>query len=203
MITIFLSLFLSKLFYFFCLKSHITIQTFCGGLADDTLCQGVLNYTIKPLVEAGVVANVYAIDAESKDGTGWAVAAACGAVVLQRATIAPELGASKGKGDAMWRALLATSPGSGENEIIAFLDGDTGDPTPAHLIGIVGPLIMNDEIQMIRGMFERPFKGNYGDVRPHGMFLIYHASIHRRARHSSRELYRFLEPLRSQSRICT
>ena len=134
----------------------------------------MLNQTIKPLIEAGIVTKVYAIDAESKDGTG-TVAAACGATVLQRATIAPELGSSKGKGDAMWRALLTTSPGGGDNEIIAFLDGDTGDPTPAHLIGIIGPLIMNDEIQMVRGMFERPFKGGDGHVRPNGMFLISHA----------------------------
>ena len=137
----------------------------------------MLNKTIKPLVEAGIVTKVYAIDAESKDGTG-AVAALCGAFVLQRAEIAPELGASKGKGDAMWRALLATSPGGSADEIVAFLDGDTGDPTPAHLIGIIGPLIMNDHIQMVRGMFQRPFQSNKGDVRPHGTCPPSGASSH-------------------------
>ena len=76
----------------------------------------------------------------------------------------------------MWRALLATSPGSSGNEIIAFLDGDTGDPTPAHLIGIIGPLIMNDETQMVRGMFERPFQGKDGNVRPNGEFLVNNVS---------------------------
>ena len=115
------------------------------------------------------MSKVYAIDAASRDGTG-AVAAACGATVLQRANIAPELGSSKGKGDAMWRALLATPSDGGGDEIVAFLDGDTRDPTPAHLIGIIGPLIMNDNIQMVRGMFERPFQGNNGDIRPNGMF---------------------------------
>ncbi len=76
----------------------------------------------------------------------------------------------------MWRALLATSPESSGDEIIAFLDGDTGDPTPAHLIGIIGPLIMSDEIQMVRGMFERPFQGSGGDVRPNGEFLANNVS---------------------------
>lgn len=57
----------------------------------------------------------------------------------------------------MWRALLVTSIDSNGDEIVAFLDGDTGDPTLVHLIGIIGPLIMNENIQMVRGMFERPF----------------------------------------------
>ena len=161
---IYLSLFCSS-------RDYLTVQNPTQGFANRRLRQGVLNQTIKPLVEAGIVTKVYAIDAESRDGTG-AVAAACGANVLQCAEIAPELGTSKGKGDAMWRALLATSPGSSADEIVAFLDGDTGDPTPAHLIGIIGPLIMNNGIQMVRGMFERPFQGSNGDVRPHGMFLI-------------------------------
>jgi len=56
---------------------------------------GVLNETVKPLVDGHVVHSVFAIDANSIDNTG-AVAAANGAHVLQRAEIAPELGKSLG-----------------------------------------------------------------------------------------------------------
>ncbi len=56
---------------------------------------GVLNETVKPLVDGHVVHSVIAIDANSIDNTG-AVAAANGAHVLQRAEIAPELGRSLG-----------------------------------------------------------------------------------------------------------
>ena len=123
---------------------------------------GVINSTVKPLVNAGIVSKVYAIDAQSKDGTG-AVASQNGATVLQRAGIASEYGPSQGKGDAMWRGLFATHETSSANEIVAFLDGDTGDPSPAHLIGIIGPLIMNDDFHMVRGFFERPFKSPSGE----------------------------------------
>lgn len=125
----------------------------------DTIA-GVLQDTVKPFVAAGIVSSVVAIDANSKDNTRL-VAAAHGATVIQRATIAPELGPSLGKGDALWRALQVT-----DGEIVAFLDGDTLDPHPAHLLGIIGPLIMEKEIAMVRGCFDRPFKQPNGEVRP-------------------------------------
>lgn len=124
----------------------------------DTIA-GVLLQTVKPLTTAGIVSSVIAIDNRSIDNTG-AVAAAHGATVLQRAEIASELGPSQGKGDAMWRALQATG-----GDIVAFLDGDTADPNPAHLLGILGPLIMDKKIQMVKGCFDRPFKQPNGEYR--------------------------------------
>ena len=122
---------------------------------------GVLQAAIEPCVRAGVVSSVFAVDADSKDGTA-TVAARNGATVIQRAHIAPELGPSLGKGDGMWRALQVT-----DGDIIAFLDGDTSDPNPAHLIGIIGPLILDRQIHMVRGCFDRPFKQPNGEIRPH------------------------------------
>lgn len=122
---------------------------------------GVLDVTVAPLVEAGIVKNVVVIDAASADGTG-EVAAKHGARVVQRKDIATELGPSLGKGDALWRALQVT-----DGDIIAFLDGDTGDPNPAHLMGIIAPLILDQEIQMVRACFDRPFKGTNGETKPH------------------------------------
>ena len=126
----------------------------------DTIASIVLE-TINPLRLAGIVSSVVAIDNKSVDNTG-AVAAAHGASVLQRGDIAPELGPSQGKGDAMWRALQVT-----DGDIVAFLDGDTADPNPAHLLGILGPLIVDEDIQMVRGCFDRPFKQPNGENRPH------------------------------------
>ena len=122
---------------------------------------GIILETIEPLKSAGIVSSIIAIDNKSVDNTG-AVAAAHGAFVVQRAEIASELGPSQGKGDAMWRALQVT-----DGDIVAFLDGDTADPSPAHLLGILGPLIMDENIQMVRGCFDRPFKQPNGEHRPH------------------------------------
>lgn len=122
---------------------------------------GVLAIAVEPCVTAGIVASVFAIDADSTDGTK-EIAKKHGATVIQRALISPELGPSLGKGDGMWRALQVT-----DGDIVAFLDGDTSDPDPAHLIGILGPLILDFEVQMVRGCFDRPFKQPNGEIRPH------------------------------------
>lgn len=48
----------------------------------------------------------------------------------------------------------------------AFLDGDTCDPDPAHLLGILGPLLLHDAIHMVRASFDRPFKSAEGHSMP-------------------------------------
>lgn len=111
---------------------------------------GVLDETVAPLVEAGVVAEVVVVDAGSVDGTA-EVAAAHGARVVQQDDLRADAGPCLGKGDAMWRALGATG-----GDVVAFLDGDTADPTPAHLAGILGPLLTDPDVAMVRGCFDRP-----------------------------------------------
>ena len=119
---------------------------------------GVIRDTVGPLITAGIVSSTVVIDANSEDGTG-EIAARHGVRVIQRADIAPELGPSLGKGDALWRGLKAT-----DGQIVAFLDGDTGDPNPAHLLGILGPLLLDETVQMVRGCFDRPFRSPTGDI---------------------------------------
>jgi glucosyl-3-phosphoglycerate synthase len=111
----------------------------------------ILERAVGPARQAGLVDDVVVVDAASRDGTA-GVAAAHGARVLQQDSLVPELGLAAGKGDAMWRALQATT-----GEIVCFMDGDTADPDPAHLLGLLGPLLLEDSIQMVRGAFERPF----------------------------------------------
>ena len=57
-----------------------------------------------------------------------------------------------GKGDAMHHGLLHTS-----GELVAFLDTDTEDFTPAFVTGLLGPLLMHD-VEFVKGHFRRPYK---------------------------------------------
>jgi glucosyl-3-phosphoglycerate synthase len=120
----------------------------------------VLERAIAPHVRDGLVDEVVVVDAGSRDGTA-AIAAAHGVRVVQQDDIAPELGPALGKGDAMWRALQVTG-----GELVCFMDGDTVDPDPAHLRGLLGPLLCEPQISFVKGAFERPFAS--GDTRlPH------------------------------------
>lgn len=144
-------------------QKQLSITVIIPGKEVASTIRGVITKTVLPFVEAKIVSRLVVIDAASKDGTGMVAATAHSCVeVIQRVDIAPEFGNSRGKGDALWRALLAT-----DGDVVAFLDGDTGDPSPNHLVGILGPLVCYDDIYMVRACFDRPFKSESGDVRPH------------------------------------
>ena len=121
---------------------------------------GVIGRTVHPFAEAGLIDDCVVVDAASADGTAERAAAA-GARVLQQDELLPDFGPALGKGDAMWRALAAT-----EGELVCFLDGDTADPDPRHLQGLVGPLLCDRSLALVKGTFDRPLRTGGGEL-PH------------------------------------
>jgi glucosyl-3-phosphoglycerate synthase len=115
----------------------------------DTI-QAVLRETVAPLIDRGLVDELVVVDAGSRDGTA-ELAAAGGARVLQQDELAAQLGPALGKGDAMWRALQATG-----GDLVCFLDGDTADPHADHLQGLLGPLLADPTVALVKGAFDRP-----------------------------------------------
>ncbi len=117
----------------------------------------VVRGTVSPLAELGLVDELVVIDAGSTDGTA-AIAAAAGARVIQQDEVLTERGPALGKGDAMWRSLSVTS-----GDVVCFLDGDTSDPEPSHLSGLLGPILTDAAVQLVKGAFDRPLQ--VGDRR--------------------------------------
>ena len=92
----------------------------------------VIEVALAPALTAGIVDELVVVDAASTDGSG-EIARAAGARVAQQDEIASALGPALGKGDAMWRAMQITG-----GDVVCFMDGDTCDPDPAHLLGLLG-----------------------------------------------------------------
>ena len=80
----------------------------------DTI--GAIVDRIHPLRKVGLIDRILVVDSASADGTA-AVATAAGAEVVQEDHLLSDHGVSRGKGDAMWRALSAV-----ESEIVVFLE---------------------------------------------------------------------------------
>jgi glycosyltransferase involved in cell wall biosynthesis len=111
---------------------------------------GPILAAIAPLQAAGLLDELVVVDADSADGTA-AVARDHGANVLSESALRPELGLARGKGDAMWRAVGATSA-----ELIVFLDADTTDFVPDFLTGLLGPALLDPTVGLVKGTFRRP-----------------------------------------------
>jgi glucosyl-3-phosphoglycerate synthase len=115
--------------------------------------------TIGPIVrdlvslrERNVIDQVVVVDASSADGTG-RIAAAEGAEVHVQSDLLPEFGPCNGKGDAMWRALTVL-----RGDVVLFVDADSEDFGPHFACGMLGPLLLDDGIEYVKGFYRRPFK---------------------------------------------
>ncbi|MGA5132735.1 glucosyl-3-phosphoglycerate synthase [Streptomyces blastmyceticus] len=98
-----------------------------------------------PLVDELVV-----LDSGSTDRTAEAAAAA-GARVVHRDSVLPRLPALPGKGEVLWRSLLATS-----GDVVCFVDADLRDFSADFVTGIVGPLLTDPGVQFVKAMYDRP-----------------------------------------------
>jgi glycosyltransferase involved in cell wall biosynthesis len=113
---------------------------------------GPIAETAAQLRDAGVFDEVLVIDAASADGTA-AIARRAGLEVVQEGELLAQYGPAQGKGDAMWRALAVT-----DSEIVAFADTDTADLHDGFLLGLIGPLLCDPAIKLVKGTFRRPFR---------------------------------------------
>jgi hypothetical protein len=113
------------------------------------------------LCDAGLLDEVLVVDAGSRDGSAQ-IAGEAGLTVMQEDELSSELGPALGKGDAMWRAFRML-----ESDIVAFVDTDTEDFGEHFLTGLLGPLICEPDVQLVKGFFRRPFRSE-GTLAPHG-----------------------------------
>ncbi|MFF4750697.1 glucosyl-3-phosphoglycerate synthase [Streptomyces sp. NPDC002514] len=127
------------------LDEEATVGAIVAAVRHDLMLREV------PLVDEIVV-----VDSGSTDRTS-EVAAAAGARVVHRDDILPRLPAVPGKGEVLWRSLLVTS-----GDIVCFVDADLRNFSSDFVTGIVGPLLTEPDVDLVKAMYDRPLAGAAG-----------------------------------------
>jgi glucosyl-3-phosphoglycerate synthase len=97
---------------------------------------------------SGLVDEVLVLNDGSSDDTAEQARAAGARVVSSH-------GDEGGKGQAMAAALEAC-----DGDLIVFLDADVANTTPAFVTGMLGPLLLHDELALVKGFYTRPLHGD-------------------------------------------
>jgi glucosyl-3-phosphoglycerate synthase len=97
-----------------------------------------------PLVDELVV-----MDSDSTDATADAALRA-GAVVYRTAEVRPTAGSFPGKGEALWKALHVT-----KGDLLVFIDADLTSWGPHFVTGLIGPLLAESQVQLVKGFYTR------------------------------------------------
>ncbi len=98
-----------------------------------------------PLVDELVV-----IDSDSQDETR-SIAESEGARVIRHQDVLTRYGSYRGKGEALWKSLFATT-----GSLVAWSDTDIQDWHPRFFYGTLGPLLTEPRIGYVKAYYQRP-----------------------------------------------
>lgn len=125
------------------LNEQTTVGPIVAAIRDDLVHGGRTGGL--PLVDELVV-----VDSGSVDATV-ARAQAAGARVLRREDVLPDLPPLAGKGEVLWRGVAATS-----GDVVVFIDSDLEDFTTDFVVGLLGPLLSDGAVALVKATYDRP-----------------------------------------------
>ncbi|MFG2488744.1 glucosyl-3-phosphoglycerate synthase [Streptomyces virginiae] len=130
-----------------------TVSVVLPALDEESTVGAIVEVVRRELIEGlpvPLVDELVVVDSGSADRTA-EVAAKAGARVVHRDEILPRVPALPGKGEVLWRSLLAT-----DGDIVCFVDADLRDFSASFVSGIVGPLLTDPDVHFVKAMYDRP-----------------------------------------------
>ncbi|RSN09710.1 glucosyl-3-phosphoglycerate synthase [Streptomyces sp. WAC 05977] len=131
-------------------KGDRTVSVVLPALDEEDTVAEVVG-TVRPLLGT-VVDELVVMDSGSTDATA-ELAARAGARVVHREDVLPDLPPVPGKGEVLWRSLAATT-----GDVVVFLDSDLVDPDPAFVPTLLGPLLCESGVHLVKGFYRRPLR---------------------------------------------
>ncbi|NLH00028.1 MAG: glucosyl-3-phosphoglycerate synthase [Chloroflexi bacterium] len=134
-------------------KQNMTISLALPALNEAETVGNVISTIKKALMDdTPLLDEIVLIDSNSTDGTR-EIAASLGIPVYIHQDILPRYGSRHGKGEALWKSLCVT-----HGDIILWIDTDIVNIHPHFVYGLIGPLLLRPEVQLVKGFYQRPLK---------------------------------------------
>ena len=134
-------------------QQGVSISLALPALNEEETVGRVIRMMKKELMQrAPLLDEIVLIDSNSTDRTR-EIAAKEGVPVHVHQNLLERLGARRGKGEALWKSLLVT-----RGDIIIWIDTDIVNIHPRFVYGIIGPLLLNPQVQFVKGFYRRPLK---------------------------------------------
>ena len=141
----------------------VTISVVIPARNEERTVAGVAGAIDRDLVRRiPLVDELVVMDSDSTDATG-AAAAAAGAVVYRTSEVAPTLGSHRGKGEALWKSLLVT-----KGDLLVFVDADLTSWGTHFVSGLLGPLLADEQVRLVKGFYTRVMTSSDGSVSTDG-----------------------------------
>ena len=140
----------------------VTVSVVIPARNEEATVGEVVSRIARLAADTGLVDELVVIDSDSTDKTSEAATRA-GATVHRAREIAPQLDAFPGKGEALWKSLLVT-----KGDLLVFVDADLTHWGPHFVTGLLGPLLSDEHVLLVKGFYERLYRGSDGSVTADG-----------------------------------
>ena len=132
-------------------KKNISISLCIPTLNEEaTIGKEIILFNSELKIRNPLIDEIAVIDSGSTDNT-LAVAKQYGADTYLASDILPHLPPKKGKGENLWKAIYQL-----KGDIIIYLDADIKNIHPRFVYGLIGPLLLYDEVQYTKAFYDRP-----------------------------------------------
>src|SRR5207245_2807652 len=80
---------------------------------------------------------------------------------VRRQDVLPEVPPLRGEGEVMWRSLACTT-----GDVLVFVDADLRSFASSWVTALLGPLLADPSVQLVKAVYERPLArgGDDGDL---------------------------------------
>ncbi|MDZ7576793.1 MAG: glucosyl-3-phosphoglycerate synthase [Candidatus Nanopelagicales bacterium] len=133
-------------------KGTARVDVILPALDEEDTVGPIVAAIMRDLVAPGrrLVDEVIVVDSGSTDATADR-ASAVGARVVKTDSVLTSLPVERGKGEAMWRGLAATA-----GDLVVFLDADLRSFTSGYVVGLLGPLLADPSVHLVKAAYDRP-----------------------------------------------